>query len=215
MDIIWYGHACCGLFGETTRVITDPYDESLGISPPRLSADIVTVSHRSPRHSAVQSVSGEFKVVDRPGEYEIGGIFITGNALYPGGISETDHLAQRNIIFVYEIGGIKVCHLGDLSHVPTPSQMEMLASVDVLLVPVGGGRSLNAAQAAELVSLIEPSIVVPIHYALPNMSIILDPVDRFLKEMGSTQREGQAKLSLRSGSLPLETQVVLLNPTVN
>jgi L-ascorbate metabolism protein UlaG (beta-lactamase superfamily) len=181
---------------------------------PDLKADVVTISHANPRHNATQAITGSFRVVDRPGEYEIGGIFISGNALYPpeaGG----DHLGQRNIVFVYEIDGVTVCHLGDIAHVPTQSQIDALESVDVLLIPVGGGRSLNAAQASELISIIEPAIVIPIHYALPGMKITLDPVDRFLKEMGYIQREAETKLSIRSGNLPQETQIVVLKPAID
>jgi L-ascorbate metabolism protein UlaG (beta-lactamase superfamily) len=214
MDIFWYGHACCRLVDDTTTIITDPYSENLGLTLPPLHANIVTVSHDNPHHSALRAVSGPFRVIDRPGEYEIGGVFITGSAFYPPEAGR-DKQARRNVVFVYEMNGVTVCHLGDIAQVPIQSQVEALGNVDVLLIPVGGGQSLNAAQASELISIIEPSIVIPIHYALPGLKISLDPLDRFLKEMGHIQREAETKLSVRKGSLPLETQVIVLKPAIN
>lgn len=212
MEIIWFGHACCALSDEITTIITDPYDESLGLKLPEVTADIITVSHDNPRHNATHLVNGQFKVLNAPGEYEIQGVFVSGSALYP----ETGEKGTeaRNVVFVYDIDELTVCHLGDISHVPTQDQIDVLDNVDVLLTPVGGGRSLNAAQASELIALIEPAIVIPIHYAMPNITIPLDPLDKFLKEMGQTHLEAQPKLKIKRNNLPTETQILVLNRIV-
>jgi len=214
MEIVWYGHACCALIDETATIITDPYDESLGIKLPGLAADLVTVSHDNPRHNATHLLKGQFKVIDAPGEYEIQGIFITGSALYPDGAMGQKAAEGRNIVFVYEVDELTICHLGDIAHVPNQSQIEILANVDILLTPVGGGRSLNAAKAAELIALIEPAIVIPIHYAIPKINIPLEPLDKFLKEMGQASLEAQPKLRIKRSNLPTETQIVVLTPTL-
>ena len=214
MEIVWFGHACCSLENGNTTIITDPFDSSLGLRLPSLEADIVTISHNSPRHNAVDVVSGSFRVVDRPGEYEIRDIFIQGEALFPAQAKGDAAIQTRNIVFVYHIEDITVCHLGDIAHVPTQGQMESLDNVDVLLIPVGGGRSLNAAQAAEVVSLIQPAIIVPIHYSLPGITISLDPLEKFVQEMGQSQIEAQSKLRIRQTSLPPETQIVVLTPAL-
>ena len=108
---------------------------------------------------------------------------------------------------------IVLCHLGDLKHVPTQNQVEDMGNIDVLLVPVGGGKNaLSAAEAAEVISLIEPYIVIPMHYRLPNLTVKLDPVDRFLKEMGITKAETVTSLKLTKTGLPEETQVVMMEP---
>lgn len=212
MEITWFGHACCALTDGTTTIITDPYDESLGLKSPEWVADIITVSHDSPRHNAIHLVKGQFKVVDAPGEYEIQGVFISGSALYPDRVKGKKAIEARNIVFVYELDELTVCHLGDISHVPSQSQIDILDNVDVLLIPVGDGRSLNAAKASELIALIEPAIVIPIHYAIPDITIPLDPLDKFLKEMGQTNVEAQPKLRIKRSNLPTETQIIVLTP---
>ena len=118
----------------------------------------------------------------------------------------------ENVLFMFDYNGLTVAHLGDMSKVPTQTQIEALEQVSVLLVPVGGGSSLNSAQAAELVSMLEPKIIIPMHYQIPKLKLELKDVDRFLKEMGAVKPEGLPSLKITSARLPEETQVVLLNP---
>lgn len=213
MDVIWYGHACFRLKDRNSTVVTDPYDKTLGLPLPRPKADIVTISHSVPHHNYTAGVKGEFKVVDGPGEYEIGGTFITGIRMLPSGKNDQKkEITPQNNVFVIYMDDIAICHLGDLNHVPSQNQVEDMGNIDVLMVPVGGQNALNAAQAAEVISLIEPYIVIPMHYKLPDVTVKLDPVDKFLKEMGITKADGIASLRLTQSSLPEETQVVLLEP---
>ena len=210
MEITWYGHACFRLKDRNTTVVTDPYDKTLGLPLPRPKADIVTISHPVPHHNHTAGVKGEFKVIDGPGEYEIGGIFISGiHMASPKKNGNNDPAAQNNI-YVFYIEDLAICHLGDLSHVPSQSQVEDMGSIEVLMVPVGGQNALNAAQAAEVISLIEPYIVIPMHYHLPDLTIKLDPVDKFLKEMGITKADTVDTLKLTKANLPEETQIVLM-----
>jgi L-ascorbate metabolism protein UlaG (beta-lactamase superfamily) len=210
IEIIWYGHACFRLKDRNTTIVTDPYDKSLGLPLPRPKADIVTISHDTPHHNYIAGVREDFKVIEGPGEYEIGGTFITGIRMSPP--SNKKDSWQNNIFVFYLEDNMTVCHLGDLNHVPTQSQVEGLGSIDVLLAPVGGKKALNAAQAAEVISLIEPYIVVPMHYRLPDLTIELDPVGKFLKEMGVAKADPVSALKLTKSSLPEETQIVLLEP---
>jgi len=217
MEITWFGHSCFRLRERDATVVTDPFDKSLGYELPRVRADIVTVSHDHVHHNCVTAVKGEFKTIVSPGEYEIKSVFITGIATYPSrrrrkSNGNGDIENERNVIFVFEFDGLTVCHLGDLAQVPTQTQVEALTDVDVLLVPVGGGSSLNAAQAAEIISLIEPYIVIPMHYKTGAISLKLDTVDKFLKEMGAPRIEPVDGVKVTKSSLPQETQVVVLNP---
>ena len=118
-------------------------------------------------------------------------------------------LAQNNVFVIY-MDDMAICHLGDLSHVPNQNQVEDMGNIDVLLVPVGGKMALNAAQAAEVISLIEPYIVIPMHYSLPGLTIKMDPVSKFLKEMGVAKSDPVNTLKLSKSGLPEETQIVLL-----
>jgi L-ascorbate metabolism protein UlaG (beta-lactamase superfamily) len=190
-------------------IVADPFDDSLGYEVPRLKADIVTVSHDAPGHNAVENVKGVRHALTRPGEYEIGGVFITGVATHDP--EKPPEEVRRNIIFVYEFDGLTICHLGDLDHVPGQPQIEALGAIDVLMVPVGGGGALTSGQAAEVISLIEPSVVVPMHYKTPATTLDLDPLDRFLKEMGvAAVDEAIQTLKVRHTSLSEETQVAVL-----
>ena len=211
MEIIWYGHACFRLKDNNSIVITDPYDKTLGLTLPRPKADIVTISHPAPHHGHVAGVKGDFKVINGPGEYEVGGTFVTGIRMVPPAARSNDKNGQdQNNVFVIYMDDLAICHLGDLNHVPPQTQVEDLGNIDVLLVPVGGENAINAAQAAEVISLIEPYIVIPMHYKLPGLSLKLDSVNKFLKEMGVTKADAVASLRLTRSSLPDETQIVLL-----
>ncbi len=215
MEITWHGHSCFRIIERgMAAVVTDPYDDSIGYPALRLKADIVTVSHAAPGHNNLDAVKGVQKTITGPGEYEIGGVFITGIATSSRGNGEKKKKgdeAKRNTLYLFDFDGLTVCHLGDLDHVPTQSQIEALGTVDVALVPVGGGGGLNAAQAAEVISLLEPSLVIPMHYRTPAVSLKLDPVSKFLKEMGLSSVKEEASLKVTRSSLPEETHVVLLD----
>ncbi len=213
MEITWFGHACFQIKTDIATIVTDPFDDSLGLPVPQLSANIVTVSHDSPRHNAIQTIDGSPKLFNRPGEYEIQQVFIVGAAIYhPSAKTSAD--VSRNIVFTYEANGITICHMGDIRHVPTQRQVEHFANVDILLVPVGDGNSLNAAQASEVIGFIEPSIVIPMHYHLPNINITLDPLEKFVKEMGLPTGEAVEKLKISKNILPENTQTVILSPQI-
>ncbi|TAK32818.1 MAG: lactamase [Chloroflexota bacterium] len=210
MEITWLGHASFRLKGREATVITDPYSPTLGYAIGKPAATIVTVSHQHPGHSYTAAVGGEPHIVDGPGEYEIAGVFITGIATYHD--TERGQLRGRNTVFLIELDEVTVCHLGDLGHVPSAEQTETMNNVDVLLIPVGGKNSLNATGACETISLLEPKIVIPMHYKTEAVKAELDPLDKFLKEMGVKEAAPQPKLSVSKSSLPAQTTVVLLEP---
>jgi L-ascorbate metabolism protein UlaG (beta-lactamase superfamily) len=212
MEIVWFGHSCFRLRDREVSVVTDPFDASAGHSLPRMTADIVTVSCQHPHHNSTQSIQGDARLIDSPGEYEIRGVFITGIATYPPS-RQGEATPQRNTVFVLEFGPLTLCHLGALTHPLPQEQVQALNTVDVLMVPVGGGeRSLNATRAAEIVSVVEPKLVIPMGYQTGDLPMHLDGVDRFLKEMGVGRVEPLDVLKLSENSLPQETQVVVLRP---
>jgi L-ascorbate metabolism protein UlaG (beta-lactamase superfamily) len=209
MEITWYGRACFRLRDKGATVVTDPYDQSVGYALPRVRADIVTVSHNHADHNYASGITGAPKVVDGPGEYEIKGVFITGIATF----HDRKKGAQRgrNTVFLFEFDGLTICHLGDLGHVPTQAQVEALSDVDILLIPVGGVSTIAASQAAEVVSLLEPKIVIPMHYKTKALTLRLASVNRFLQEMGLKKLAAQESLKVTASTLPEETQIVLLD----
>jgi len=209
MEIVWLGHSCFRLRSREAVVLTDPCSPTSGYSIGKPTADIVTVSHDHPGHNHRNAVAGSPIFIDAPGEYEIAGVFIAGIATFHDG--HKGAVRGKNVAYVIEMDDLRLCHLGDLGHLPTPDQVEEMSGVDVLLVPVGGRSTIDAAQAAEVVSILEPRVVIPMHYQTPQAKATLDSLQRFLKEMGLASAEPVAKLSLTRSSLPHEMQVTVLD----
>ncbi len=219
MEITWYGHSCFRLTERNyATVVTDPFDhKTIGYDSLKLRSDIVTVSHDAPGHNHTDVVKGTSHVIDGAGEFEIGGVFITGVQTDSSGAgkkrakSKESEALSRNTIYVFDYDGITVAHLGDLKDVPTQSEIELLGTINVALVPVGGGGGLNAAKAAEIISLIEPNLVIPMHYSTPAAKISLDSLNKFIKEMGLSKADTQPSIKVTRSGLPSETRVVVLD----
>ncbi len=209
MDIDWFGHSCFRLREGGVTIVTDPYDKSIGYVMPRVRADIITVSHDAPGHAAATAIKSDARVLTKPGEYEVKGVFITGIQTWRAASVEGE-VKEENTVFVFEFGDLTVCHLGDLARVLTQAQVEAMPDIDVLMVPVGGGSALDADKAAEVISLVEPRIMIPMHYKTPYVNLTLDPLSKFLKEMGATEHAPQESLKVTRSDLPEETQVVIL-----
>jgi L-ascorbate metabolism protein UlaG (beta-lactamase superfamily) len=191
-------------------VVTDPYDHTVtGHDPLKLKGDIVTVSHAAPGHNHASAVKGKSHTITGPGEFEIGGVFITG--VQTNGHTRRDAEEPRNTLYVFDYEGVTVAHLGDLRRVPSQTEIEALGNVHVALVPVGGGGGLNAAKAAEVISLLEPGIVIPMHYHISGTAFKLAPLSKFLKEMGLGDIPPQPSLKVSASSIPEETRVVVLS----
>ena len=209
MEITWLGHSCFRVKGKERTLITDPYQEEIGYSWATPAANIVTVSHSHPGHSNSAGVNGGPRVINRPGEYEVGGVFVIGLANYHD--SEQGASRGKNISYLFVIDDIKLCHLGDIGHVPSARQVEEFSEVDILIIPVGGISTIDGKAAADIAKLLNPKIVVPMHYRTEAMQDNLETPERFLKEMGVKVAEPQPKLSITRSHLPHEVQVVLLD----
>ena len=237
MDITWLGHSAVRIKGSQSVLVTDPYDDSVGSAMPTVKADIISVSHDHPHHSFVGAVEGDPRVLSGPGEYEIGNFFITGigtprhprpkapvvvpEAESEFGGGEVDELEEEkeeekwdhqiNTVFIFRSEGLTICHLGVIGHALSPRQTEDLNQADVLIIPVGGHSTIDVDKAAQLVSTIGPRIVVPVHYRVNGMDEDLEPVERFLGEIGATDVSPQSRLSVTSTNLPRDMTVVVLN----
>src|SRR5512139_3002680 len=210
MEITWYGLSCFRLTERNlATVVTDPFDSQVaGYEPLKLKADIVTVSHDAPGHNYVSAVKGHSHLINTPGEFEIGGVFITGIQTDGYGKNKSDE--PRNTLYVFDFEGVTVAHLGDLRRVPSQQEIEALGTVHIALVPVGGGGGLNAAKAAEVISLLEPGFVIPMHYGTTSCNLKLSSLSKFLKEMGLGDIEPQPSLKVTKSIIPDETRVVVL-----
>ena len=180
----------------------------MGYTLGKQTADIVTVSHPHPSHSYDKGINGEHRLVKGPGEYEISGVLILGIGTYHDSVKGQSR--GKNTVYLMEVDGVSICHLGDLGHVLTSTQVEEIGDVDVLLLPVGGASTIGAAMATEVIRQLEPKAIVPMHYKTPVVDRGLEPVAKFLKEMGIEQIEPRPKLSVSRSNLPVSTQVFLL-----
>lgn len=216
MEIAYVGHSCFRIRGrDATSIVTDPFPPSHGYSMGRVNAAIVTISHDQPCHNYMQGVSGSPRVVNGPGEYEIADVLVTGVQTRQRERSKNGSAVpgRPNTAYVLDFDDMRLCHLGDLGHKLTDDQIEALGSIDVLLVPVGGEETIGAGHAAEVVSQLEPKVVVPMHYQIEGTgSDSLESLDRFIREMGGKSFTPQPKLSVTKSALTSEVQIVVLEP---
>jgi len=214
MDIFPLGHSSFRVKGKNVTVVTDPFDSSaVGFPfPKHIACDIVTVSHNHKDHSAVSLLEGAPYVVSGPGEYEIKGVGIIGIPLSHDQVKG----ATKGTVVAYhiEIDGLHIVHLGDLGSNLTSEDVDRLDGVDILMIPVGGTYTIDPNQAAGVISELEPSIVIPMHYKTDKHSPVLfgdlSPVSAFLKVMGKEPVQTSSKLSVTKDRLPAEMQIVVL-----
>jgi len=211
MEIIYLGHACFKLKGKNASVIADPYGEGIGLKLGKVEADIVTVSHNHDDHNNAKAVKEARMVIDQPGEYELSGISIIGIDSYHD--EKEGEERGRNIIFVFEIDGVRIAHLGDLGHKLGDKITQAMGNIDILLIPVGGDYTIGPSKALEIVRVIDPYIIVPMHYKSSGLDEKifgkLEPVETFLKESG-VKVENAQKLQVKKETLEEEQKIVVL-----
>jgi len=209
MNIKWLGHACFKISSERgTIIVTDPFDESVGYPMPNVRADIVTSSHSHFDHNYFKAIKGNFDIVDTVGEHDIKGIKIKGVSTFHD--EEQGTKRGKNIVFVFDIDGIKVCHMGDLGHILTERQIEEIGSVDVLLIPVGGYYTIDAKQAVEVMNQLKPKITIPMHYKTELINFPIDTVDNFLSMTGG-KKISSSQMDVKKEDLGGEPKVIALN----
>lgn len=205
MTITWLGHSCFKIEekinGENVSLITDPFSKEIGLKVPNVEADIISVSHGHDDHNNVSSLRGAPFVVDCAGEFDIKGIIIEGIRSHHDDKNGSER--GDNIIFRFDIEGISLAHLGDLGDVLDNKQLEKLGGVDVLFIPVGGKFTLDAKKAVEVISQIEPRIVIPMHYKTEDLKIDIEGVDKFVKELG-IEPNYEEKFKINKKDLPSE-----------
>lgn len=210
MDITYLGHSSFRISGKNAALVTDPFDPKMvGLKFPKVKAQIVTVSHEHEDHNNVKAVGEVKKVVSGPGEYEIEGISIIGISSFHD--SEKGEKRGKNVIYLIEVDDIRLCHLGDLGHTLSKSQIDVIGEIDVLMVPVGGDFTIGPKDAEKVVQDIDPKVIIPMHYKKPGMSDTfsgLETAEPFISALGiKTVKE--SKLVVRPGSLPEEDKMVV------
>jgi len=218
MILRYLGHAAFELeLADGRRIVFDPYESgsyggALGYGPITGPYDIAVVSHDHPDHRFDEVTARAGKVWDGAGEADFGGVKITS---IPTFHDETEGNERgANLISIVEADGVRVAHLGDLGHAVTRAEVPALEGVDVMIIPVGGHFTIDAAAAKALVEEFSPGIVVPMHYKTGKCGFPIAPVDEFTMLMGDFDEAGGSELDLSSGSLSDVTRVVVLDPAL-
>lgn len=216
MQLSWLGQSCFKIEtkgnGESVTIVIDPFGDDIGLTMPKVKADLVLVSHDHFDHNNVAAIKGEPFVIQGAGEYEVKQIVVYGVPTFHDDKQGSDR--GQNTCFRIDAEDLTVVHLGDLGHPLDDHQLALLEGADILLIPVGGTYTINARVASEVVAQIEPRIVVPMHYAIPKLKIDLETAAPFLKEMGVPKLEAVDKLKITKKELQAEdTHIILLTPS--
>lgn len=209
-DIQYLGHSCFRLRGRDGIVICDPFDRSVGLDIGRPTAHIITVSQNHPAHNntaAIKPVRDDIFLINGPGEYEVRGALVTGVRTSPPS-AQQELPYGHNTSYVLYLDDVAFCHLGNVSRELTQQQLEEIGNVDVLFVPIGGGHTTGPAEAVGVISQIEPRIVIPMRYASDQLSFEyqLEPLDKFMHEVGLKEVTPEEKLTVTVSTLPGENE---------
>jgi len=208
MKVTWLGHSCFLLEGEEgITILLDPFfEDSVGYPLPKLKADMVMISHDHTDHNNASAGGSNSQVIFGPGEYSSLGLEIRGIRSFHD--QKKGRLRGENTIFCFELEGIRICHLGDLGHILSPSQISEIGPVDLLFLPVGGRYTIDSEVADEVMRQIHPALVVPMHYRTGKLGFELDGVDEFLK--GKKEVSRNEVLHLTKKDLTGEGRVAVL-----
>ena len=214
MEITHIAHSCFKIKGKSITLLIDPFDDAIGYKMPRQKCDVLLLTHGHSDHANKSSASDYNLFIDGPGEYEVSGVSILGFKTYHDASEGSER--GLNTLYWIDIDGFKIMHLGDLGHILEPSTLEKVPEVDVLMTPVGGGYTIDAKIASKVISSLEPGIVIPMHYQMAKLSLgtELDPLDKFLNEMGIEKANTHDKLKIsRRSDIPEETEIRVLTVT--
>ena len=206
MQIQYFGLSSFKISTKEATIITDPFHKDSGLVAPRGAADIVVLAQKNKKlYNSTSGISGEHFDVTDPGEYDVKGVTVTGIPLKQEDTYITIFLIESEDIRILNLTHIKDFNLKE-------EELESLGDIDVLIIPVGGNTVLSASSASKAVNSIEPKIVIPSHYKMGDLILDLDPLEKFIKEMGGNKEEME-KFSFKKKDLPEEgTKVIVLEP---
>lgn len=200
MRIKWLGHSCFKITSKTgIRILTDPFDDNVGYKIPAVETDIITISHGHYDHNFTDCVKGNFEVLNKVGNFNVKDIPITGIHTFHD--AEQGEKRGNNIVYVFQIDGMKLCHLGDLGHELSPSQLEMIGKVDILLIPVGGVYTINFEEAIKVVQQLNPHIVIPMHYKTVAVKFNIEGLDNFTPSFEDIERPSSQVLEINKENI--------------
>ena len=210
MEVTWLGQSCFKIQGKETTIVIDPYDPKIGLKlPKKLIADLLLITHDHFDHNYKKGVTGNYYLIDTPGEYEIKGALITGLQLFHD--KKQGQERGTTTAYIIELDGIKICHLGDIGQDLSEDEIDKIGDIDIMMIPVGGNFTINSEEAARIIGEIEPKIVVPMHYKIPCLTLDLHEVEKFTQKV-KAKAEKSDVIKIKEGALPQETSVYILKP---
>jgi len=215
MKIKWLGHASFMIISDSEiKIITDPYltGGNLSYGEIRESADVVTVSHDHSDHNNVAVVSGNPKVVSKAINTDIRGIKLNGIPCYHDDAQGKQR--GKNILFCFEVDGIRVCHLGDLGHPLSDKEVAELGKVDILLIPVGGFYTIDARVAGQVCDRLKPKVIIPMHFKNNKCTYPIAGVDEFLRDKRWVEHSNTSEVEFKPEELRTTTQIIVLKPAL-
>ncbi|NLW91823.1 MAG: MBL fold metallo-hydrolase [Syntrophomonadaceae bacterium] len=207
MKITWLGHASFLIESGNHRIVTDPFAERVGYPIYTGKVDIVTVSHDHYDHNAVELLQGQPQVVNKSGNFLVDGVEISGLDTWHD--KKQGNERGHNTIFKIMTEGLSILHLGDIGHVLPPELVASLGRVDILMVPVGGKYTVDAGEAYSIAEMINPKIIIPMHFQTPPCTIDLAPVEGFTMKYNRVIK--LPYLLLEEGDLNNRSGVIILD----
>ena len=210
MKIKWFGHSCFLITSDNgIKIVTDPFDNTVGYKIPEIETDIVSTSHDHFDHNNVNIFGGSPVLVKGSGKINIKGIEITGVDTF----HDDDCGKKRglNTVFKFGVDGLNVCHLGDLGHILTDVQLKELGEVDILLTPVGGVYTVDHVGAKAVVDILKPKVTIPMHYKTEDLAFPLSGVEEFLALVGEYKKIDGCEVEINKENIKDFPEVVVLN----
>ena len=208
MTLSWLGHSCFRLEGKEVSLLIDPFSKDIGLRSPRIKDQIILVTHNHYDHANTEGAEAGSMIINGPGEYEVKGVYIQGVPSFHDNAGGAER--GSNTIYWIKLENVVVCHLGDLGQEQLDEkQLDLLDNVDILLVPVGDKYTIGAKEAVKIIGQIEPKIIIPMHYKVPDLKIDIESADRFLKEVGLVP-EKMDKLKINQKNLPQEEMKLIM-----
>lgn len=196
MKITWLGHSSFLLENSKgLKLLTDPFDDTVGYKVYEENADIVTISHHHFDHNYTAKIKNNPKIIDSVGFTDTLGVKITGISSYHDKIKGAKR--GQNIIFIFEMDGFRLCHLGDLGHTLSKDNISKIGNIDVLFIPVGGNFTIDGKEAGEIAKNIHSHIVIPMHFKTSAINFPIEGTENFLINMKNGEKVKDCTLELK------------------
>lgn len=211
MKIKWYGHSCFLITTDSgVRILTDPSDDSTGYGLKNLEADVVTSSHDHFDHNYFEALKGEPTIIKEVGVTQFKDVKITG--VHTHHDNSKGIFRGSNVVYIFEVDGLRIAHMGDIGHQLSFMQRQLIGKVDVMLVPVGGVFTVDGPGAYEMVKVLDPSVVIPMHYSTPDLGFQLSTVFDFLRaanDFGVAHRLNSSECTLDASTMGSKRIIVM------